>query len=235
MKTVVDNKFLRVLVSETDSNYATLCFTGVGHAFGGIDVQTEEFRRSSQRSTSIYVIDKQRSWGNYIDFLELFRLIRPFLRGKTINALGNSMGGYIAILASQFIEMSVVVTFVPQYSVSKQIIPDEFRWDRYVNEIREWKYLSLQDSFNPGTRYYIIAGAGGDDDRHLKLFPKSSNIQRIFFTESKFDHDVAKILKEDEVLYDLIYDCFSGAAAQDISETYERKMNYEIRHEISDS
>jgi hypothetical protein len=221
--TLIDDDFLKIAVAENDTNYATLCFTGIGHALGGVDIQSEEFLRSSQNSTSIFIVDKRRSWGNNIDFSELKRIIEPYLRGKIVNALGNSMGAFLAILASKFIDIAVVVAIVPQYSVSKQIVPGESRWDKYVDEIKNWRYPSLEGSFQVNTQYYILAGVGGDDDKHLLLFPRCENIINIYFTEKQFVHSVAKILKSDGVLYEVIYECFSRHSLHEIMSNSLRK------------
>jgi hypothetical protein len=216
MLSIVDNEHVKISAIENRSDYVTLCFTGIGHGIGGIDVQSDEFLRASNAATAIFVVDKARSWGNNIDFSMIRNVVASFGSGKTVNAIGNSMGGYLAILSSKFIEISSVVSIVPQYSVSKQVIPSESRWDRYVNEIRDWRYTSIGDCFSRRTKYYILAGYGGADDKHLVLMPTHKNIYKIYFKNPRFLHNVAQALKEDGALYPLISDCFSGKNAAEI-------------------
>ena len=148
MITLFEDETTRISsIENLESNYVTLCFTGVGHALGGIDVQREEFLKASNESTAIFVVDKLRSWGNKLDFRQLVRIVNLYSSKKKINAIGNSMGGFLAVIASKHINIDNVVAFVPQYSVNKKIIPNENRWDKYVNEIREWVYLSMDGHF----------------------------------------------------------------------------------------
>lgn len=153
---LIDTEDLIVSVIPRDSDVTTLCFTGIGHAIGGVDVQSFEFLRSSQNSTTIFIVDRKRSWGNNIDFDEFKVAIDKYIDGKTINAIGNSMGGFLAILVTRFISIRSCVAFVPQYSVNKQILPHENRFDEYTNSISCWKHESLLDSFNSSTAYYIF-------------------------------------------------------------------------------
>jgi len=209
------------------SDHITLCFTGIGHALGGIDVQREEFLKASSGSTTIFVVDKFRSWGNNLDFSMLASMIDSYGSTKKVNAVGNSMGGFLAIVASKYIRMHNVVAFVPQYSVNKSIIPTENRWDVYVDAIREWFHLSLGGYFIDHTNYYIIAGYGGDDEKHLNLMPNKGNINKIYFRNNRFIHNVAATLKEDGILYDVIHDCFRGIDGADIIRERLTRQGYE--------
>ena len=208
MKTLLDNEIIKVSVLPRDSDTAVICFTGVGHALGGIDVQDNEFFKISNEATTIFVIDKERSWGNNIDFLEMRKILLPYIGGKTLHALGNSMGVFLAILASQFFTFTSVVSFVPQYSVSKRIIPTENRWDNHVKNIKNWKYESLEGSFDSNTKYYILAGLNNQEKRQLDLFPIQDNVHKIIFEDKKLGHNVAAPLKEMGVLYEVISCCF---------------------------
>lgn len=212
-------------IEKPDSEYVTLCFTGIGHALGGIDVQREEFLKASSDSTTIFVVDKHRSWGNNLDFVRLNNIVKSYGL-KKINAIGNSMGGFLAILASKFIRIHNVVAFVPQYSVNKTIMPTENRWDNYVGAITKWSHMSVDGYFVDDTQYYIIAGYGGHDDKHLNLMPSGKNIHKIYFSNNRFIHNAAAVLKEDGVLYDIIFDCFRGTAGSEIVKSHLMRHGY---------
>lgn len=226
MHELVDDENVRVRLIEQDSNTVTLCFTGIGHALGGVDVQSEEFLSASRTSTCLFIIDKRRSWGNNIDFIGLEKVIDPYIRLKTINAIGNSMGGFLAILATRFFPINAVVAICPQFSVSKRVIPAEARFDRYVNAIEHWRYESLAGCFNQHTSYYILAGIGGDDDKQLRLFPSSDNIQMLYFNHPSFVHNVAQRLKEENLLYGVISNCFQRRTVEDIARTTLSKLEH---------
>lgn len=227
MQTLIDNDALKLSVVENPSDHVTLCFTGIGHRYGGIDVQSEEFFKSSNHATSVYIIDKQRSWGNNIDFGELRSVVNSIGKGKTINAIGNSMGGFLAILATKFIDIKSALAFVPQYSVHKDVFPKETRWDKYVNCIENWTHKDLSAAFNDTTNYYIFAGVGGMDDPHLESFPNGANIHKIYFRNRAFLHSVSERLKEEKILYDVILDGFAGKSAAEIIEGRLSNPNFQ--------
>src|SRR5437868_4250885 len=137
MRELVNDENIRVSVIEQNSSTVTLCFTGVGHAIGGVDVQSEEFLNASKMATCLFIIDKKRSWGNSIDFESLGKVIGPYIEARTVNTIGNSMGGFLAVLATRFFPVDVAVAICPQFSVSKRIIPTESRFDSYVRAIEQ--------------------------------------------------------------------------------------------------
>jgi hypothetical protein len=208
MRNIADNGELTVSVIERESSTATLCFTGIGHAIGGIDVQSPEFIRCSNTSTALFIVDKKRSWGNNLDFTALQDLLAPYTSGRTLNAIGNSMGGFLAVLATRFFTIDAAIAFVPQYSVSKRIIPAESRFDKYVDDIRNWQFESLHGCFNERTQYYLLFGPG-EDDTQRTFFPNKANVHKISFRAAMFEHNVAQHLKEHGLLYDVIGACFS--------------------------
>ena len=92
---VIDTEELLVSVIPRDSHVTTICFTGIGHAIGGVDIQSFEFLKSSQNSTTIFVVDRKRSWGNSINFDDFLDAIAKYIEGKIVNTVGNSMGGVL--------------------------------------------------------------------------------------------------------------------------------------------
>jgi len=223
MKTLLDTPRLRVRVAEPPAPAAAgdaappaaiLCFTGIGHAIGGIDVQSEEFLRASASATALFVVDKTRSWGNHIDWAALREAVAPHIAGRTLHTLGNSMGGFLAILATRFFEVDVAVAFAPQYSVHPEQMPDEHRWDDYVQGIRRWRWPSLDGAFQARTRYYVLAGVGGADDAHLARFPVLPNLHKLWFRDPGFQHHVAQRLKQEGCLYEVIARCLQGQAPE---------------------
>ncbi|MFN3890549.1 MAG: hypothetical protein ACK4MV_09135 [Beijerinckiaceae bacterium] len=229
MKTLIDNDKLTVKVIEHASSRVILCFTGIGHAIGGVDVQSPEFYNASQSATAVYVIDRQRSWGNNLNFAQLGELLEPYARDKVICSLGNSMGGFLAILATRFFPISSAVAIVPQYSVSRDVIPGETRWRKYVDAVRDWRFPSLAGSFNNTTQYYIVAAKGGSDDAHLALMPDKKNVQKIYFEREDCVHNVAEVLKSDGLLYPLISDCFAGKSAGEIIRARQLDELYNVK------
>ena len=216
METLINNEALKISILASSSRRVVFCFTGVGHAMGSIDVQKEEFYRISELATTIFITDKQRSWGNNIDFDEIVSVLESHIKDKQLYALKNSMGGYLAVVASRYFQFNTVVAFVPQYSVSKRIIPTENRWDKYVDEIKSWKTESLEGCFLNNVHYYVFGDYFSKDRLQLALFPEQDNIHKIIIKNSGWSHKVALKLKEIGVLYDCISSCFDQKSANHI-------------------
>jgi hypothetical protein len=185
-----------------ESDIVFLCFSGVGMESGGIETQQEEFYKSTGNATAIFIIDGNRQWGNY-DWDLLYKIISRHIVNKRVFAIGNSMGGYCAILASRHFSIEKVIAFVPQYSVHKSIVPLETRWAKQIENIKVWNYLSLDGSFNDKTKYHIFYGNDSQDSIHRMLFPKQDNIIMNVYDG---DHYLVKDLKDKGLLYGLIAD-----------------------------
>lgn len=216
--TVIDTDTLRISVVPHQSGSAVLCFSGIGHQIGGVDIQGQEFFNASQNATSIFICDKKRSWGNNLDLAAIAELLAPHTAGKTLYALGNSMGGFIAIVAGMFFDLRSVVAFCPQYSVKPSIVAED-RWQAYINDIGGWRYPSLENVFREQTQYYVFGAPSGKDKKHLSRLPRLPNLHRIFFRDPGIGHQEAKRLKREGLLYPVIADCFNRAAPQDIIES----------------
>ncbi len=216
LEVILDNEYLKITMAQRASDNVVFCFTGIGHAMGGIDVQREEFYRITDSATTIFLIDKERSWGNNIDFDELKTFLRPYIEGKTLYALGNSMGGFLAVIASHYFDFESVVAFVPQYSVNKAVVPEEDRFDEYVNHISNWQFESLDGFFNDETEYYVFNDTSSYENAHMKWFPELPNLHKIVVKNPEWNHRSAAMLKEMGVLYDCILGCFEKQSAEAI-------------------
>ena len=201
LETLYEDSKLKISKKDGGSDKVFLCFSGLRPPMGLINLQDEEFVKVRNDATAIFIIDKVRSWGN-IDWDQVIKIASPYLINKRVFTIGNSMGGYCAILASRHFLIEKVIAFVPQYSVHKSIVPLERRWDVDKTDMTGWKYISLEGSFDDNTEYHIFYGSD-EDEIHRKLFPKQKNI-KIYIYEG--DHALVQILKSKGILYDLISD-----------------------------
>tara|TARA_R110000851_G_scaffold247089_1_gene399609 strand:- start:1603 stop:2310 length:708 start_codon:yes stop_codon:yes gene_type:complete len=184
-------------------------FTGIGHGMGGVDVQKAEFFGAGRRFDNlIFVTDKTRSWGNRIDFNEVARVLAPFAVTGSTCAIGNSMGGFLAIVMSAFMPIEVVVAFVPQFSVDPQVVPWEHRWSEYRDRIDSYRIRDASAYFVPQSRYVLFSGGRGLDRKHAGLFPVGDNINHYVFSGA--GHAVAADLKEQGLLDRIVGEALSG-------------------------
>lgn len=82
--------------------------------WGGINLRTHEFTSSNLEKTKNFIIDKRRSWGNSLDWDRLGEVVDQVARGGQITTLGNSTGGFLAILAAGMLNAAQAVAFAPQ-------------------------------------------------------------------------------------------------------------------------
>lgn len=203
---ILDDDHLRVSCNNNDGPFCVVSFTGIGHGLNGIDLQTREFTAlSPELGPNYFVIDKTRSWGNAIDLEAVCKVIRDRHHDKRIITLGNSMGGFLAILASQYIGAERCISFSPQYSVSPKVVPFEKRWKKYSDKIDTFKFESLSHAFCDETEYFIFFGNRKSELRHMNLFPDRRNVRKILAGR---DHNLARELKQSGLLYPLISECF---------------------------
>ena len=204
--TLDEDKNLKIQYEEADGNFCLISFTGVGHAMGGIDVQNPEFSKSDIQGPRLYITDKKRSWGNNLNLDKILKLIEPFAEGRTVVSLGNSLGGFLAILLSEKLNAKITVAFAPQWSVHKKIVPNERRWQEYIRKIWWFKYKDLSKRFAKNCNYYIFFGDDKHENLHSKFFPHTQENVTIFKIVDT-GHNVARFLKDNNCLYDIINNC----------------------------
>ena len=198
MKIFYEDDFLKISYSnEFKSDRCLVVFTGVGHAMGAIDIQREEFYNQHKLGMVIWITDKKRSWGNNLNIKKISSAVKKFSENRKIYIIGNSMGGFLAILFSKFLEAKKVIAFSPQFSVCPDIVPDEKRWMNHRQFIDEYRYKDLSDSFDRNTKYALLIGDGLQEGIHYSKFIKFSslsNIELIRFNDT--GHKVASNLKD---------------------------------------
>jgi hypothetical protein len=224
---LVDDDILTIKVRRARSDHAILCFSGIGHKVGGVNIQSDEFARASAGATTIFIVDKQRSWGNNFDFHDVAARIAPYTKGRILHALGNSMGGFLAILASRFLPLRTAIAFCPQFSVKSDVVA-EHRWRNFTDAITQWRYPSLEGAFGPATRYYLFGTPAGKDAAQLARMPSAPNIAKFWFGNPELAHEEAAQMKADGVLYDVIAQCLAGHAAGDIASSRLANPRYAL-------
>lgn len=201
-----------------------LSFTGVGHEMNGIDVQRPEFFRAGSGYDFVYfIIDRKRTWGNALDFDRISDLIRQDGPDQTYHALGNSLGGFLALLAPSVLAVPVTqsVAFVPQFSMHPDIVPWEDRYVKYQKHITDWPIPSLDGRFVDTCHYSIITSGLGNDVKHADLFPQLSNIS--VFKLRRFAHNVARDLKRRGMLDECVSLGLSGRLTENWAEDAMQK------------
>ena len=158
--------------------------------------------------TSIFITDKTRSWGNALDFALIEQQIAKYIEGRKIFTIGNSMGGFNAILACHYFPVEACVAFAPQFSVDRRVVPWEDRWREAVGRIKTFGVSMISDFMNRGTRYYLFSSGRGLDFFHASMFPVGPNIFHYRFR--RLGHNVRGHLKQKGLLAGVMRGCFEG-------------------------
>ena len=214
------------LKRKNHSNRCLIIFTGIGHGHGLVDIQREEFFSLHSLGMVIWVTDKQRSWGNKLDLEKISNDLNRISAGKDIFLIGNSMGGFLAILFSKLLNAKRVLSISPQFSVHKDVVPDEKRWFKYTRKISTFRYKDLDSSLSKTCDYAVLMGDDENEKIHSKLFERFSTLSNFKLIKVKnCDHNLAKFLKEKGFLNECIDAYFSGLSLDDY--LLKRQINYD--------
>ncbi|MBZ9538297.1 ELKS/Rab6-interacting/CAST family protein [Modicisalibacter tunisiensis] len=208
MHNIFEDDLVKVSISKNPKGMkkkACICFSGVGFSLGGIEIQKEEFKNATESEISIFIIDKKRTWGNSIDLDFIASLLRPYIYEKEVFLLGNSMGGFIAIIFSSIVKAKSCICFSPQFSIDESLVAEN-RWKNYTRKIEYIKYREINSYFSENTLYYLFFGDHSDEEKHWDKIKTQENIH-IFILEQE-EHNVARRLKENSLLYKIIENCF---------------------------
>lgn len=85
------------------------------------------------------------------------------------------------------------VAIAAQFSVAPEVLPAKDRWRHLTADISEWRYPSLEGSFNTTTAYFTLNGGGLKERQHWRRFPRAENAKHYIFP--RFRHRLARKLK----------------------------------------
>lgn len=203
METVIDTPDLRIAHRPGGDGEAVLAFAGVQGAFGGVPVA--EFAASLAKAAVHpevwFVIDKTRSWYNRTAET-IVDILAPRLAGRRVVTLGNSMGGFGALLFGGRLDAAVAVAFCPQYSIDRRIAPFEERWDEFIAAIDDIRYpVCLAEDASADCRRLVFVGDRQTADlNHARLIRAHMAAADGVFVVRNCRHDVAQVLKQQGLL-----------------------------------
>ncbi len=205
---VYEDNDLKITSAGRGTEVAIIVFAGIGLGFAA--VPAEEFvsyGRGLGKARSFFVIDKNRTWYNAPGLYE--RVIER-LQAEGIGSaakrvlIGNSMGGFGAILFSSVLDADAVLSLVPQFTINQTRVPEHERWGGYIDKISTVRFEDLSAAFNQQSAYHIFHGTDLRDARHAELFPMSDNIMHYLLHGRGMKHTVAQQFKRYEILGDVL-------------------------------
>lgn len=185
-------------------------FTGIGVNRLKAETQPPEFvGTASGQGALIVITDLSRSWGNHVDWSAIDAAVRPYIEGRSLYSIGNSMGGFLSVLATSIWPISTAIAFVPQYSLHPEVLPQEERWQTLRKGILAWPYPSLAGHIHADRTYHLFFGDFAPDMVHARCFPGAPNVHRYIFPGAQ--HGIAGHLKQAGVLNDFVSACVNGS------------------------
>jgi predicted esterase YcpF (UPF0227 family) len=192
-----------------------ISFRGLGSQRGG-GGRTEEFWgsiRQDGRNHLLFIADVAQSWYNTRGMIQRIRdhvsEVIARVKPRQISAIGNSMGGYGAIVFSRFFPFDQVLSICPQATLNQNIVPDR-RWARYARAVRAMRAPHVRDCVNPTTRYTVLLGARGLERIQTVQMPTQDNV-RVFQMQGYY-HAVAEGLKEQGLLRPMVHSFLNAEA-----------------------
>lgn len=154
----------------------------------------------------LLVSDKSRSWLNGPGIAE--RIVASIEAYKTnfpieeVVLIGNSMGGFSALVLPGLTDVDVAVALAPQYSVDPARLPDETRWGFFTRQIERFAYPAIDHYPEGETAYYIFHGDDELERMHSTRFPSDPRAHHFIF--DGHDNNFAVDLRKQDVLGGLI-------------------------------
>lgn len=174
----------------------------------------EFFKLASQggKNHVLFVSDASRSWLNGSGLAE--RIVSAIERtaeetkAARIVALGNSMGGTMALLLARLTRIDTVLAVVPQFSVHPKRVPEETRWHFFRNQITEWPFEAVDDLPPEQTQTIILHGGTADECMHLDQFSTGPNTKHFVFPD--LDHHLGRRLRKQKLLGAIVRRAIAG-------------------------
>ena len=167
-------------------------FTGLKAGFGGAPL--DEFAGSASdkgKNNVLFVTDRRATWfaapGLWRRIVKLIRYLRKSERIDEIVTLGNSMGGFGALLLPRDVRVRRAIAFSPQLTMDRTLM-DDTRWP------------DIKDKF--GDLPVDNVGGCREDVAHLDFAPEMNRVHR--FVLPKGRHNIAGALKDAGLLSDVI-------------------------------
>lgn len=210
---VYEDQNLRITHSGGEGPRLVVSCSGI--AAPGADCPNEEFvdiASSAGRRPALFVMDKTNSWLNTSGLLECIvenvEAVSRRCGAQEVCTLGNSMGGFMAMMLPAFTRVRSVVAFAPQYSVDPALNPAETRWRDLIDGIAEFRWPSLTGHLRDDVAYTVAHGGHHREQAQLAGFPRAASVTH--FVNPLRAHGVARAMKEAGVLQHIVNCAFDG-------------------------
>jgi len=188
----------------------------VGQGSPHADIPAPEFvDQASANGTAhvLFLADPARSWMNGDGVAEaMVQVVADYRAAHEIDevvTLGDSMGGFAALVLPDLMPVNVAVAFAPQFSIDRALVPEETRWRGYAERIGAWRYRDVGALAAEGTSYAILHGSHPAEAAHWMRFPA---LQRGsgHFIMAGHAHNVAALLMKRRIIGGYLEQAMAG-------------------------
>jgi len=195
------------------SGLLVLAFSGVGDR--NELVPTPEATRLTGwdgENHVLFIGDASRSWMNAPGLAEklcvavdaLVERIKP----ERIVAFGNSMGGSAALIFASLRKLDAVLAIVPQYSVKRDLVPEEKRWMHFREHITEWPHPAVPPLSSGRGDIMVLHGGEDREIIHARRFSFGPTVDH--YVVPQYGHALALCLKNTRALRPLMTQVLTG-------------------------
>jgi hypothetical protein len=143
----------------------------------------------------IHIVDVKCSWFNNFTPEFVLSKIQDLVDNKKIYLVGASMGGFNAIIFSNYINNELCIAFGPQYSIIEDICPYSELTGPRIKDIKNIKIDTL--NFSNNSKYIILFG--DDEEEKNSYIPtlkkcKDNNINLKYAILKDASHEVLPYL-----------------------------------------
>lgn len=181
LQNVYRDKGLQLLAQKGPGDSAIVVFSSLYGNFPSAQPEMAGTASARGARPAVFVRDLAQGW--FQDpgtAATLVREVRGYLSrigAKRVMAVGDSMGGYGALVFAHEIGADTALAFAPQYDVSPAAMPDDPRWKEFRDRIPTYSRGAVDRYLSPDVTYYVLHGREGPDIVHWSRFPVAAHLR----------------------------------------------------------
>ncbi|MDB5420818.1 MAG: hypothetical protein JWR59_765 [Brevundimonas sp.] len=160
----------------------------------------------SQNVSAIHIMGCNDDWYQYPEMDEACAAVRAAVAdAECVMTYGSSMGGYAALRFAKAIGAHAILALSPQYSIQREHIPQETRWQEDAERIA-WQDFSHHAIDTDAKAFVILDPKGPDRWQGIKI---AQDTQATLIELPHTSHPVSTYLSEVGLLTPIVMKCLN--------------------------